>query len=327
MTPATVMLAPKYLKALGQITTADRVLIVTHDRPDGDALAAMCAIIELMQLLEKDCLPFCHDIPPPQFGFLPHIDKIITDKKLLDVGQFDVIIVLDCGQLSRTSLTEEIQARRKDQFVIEFDHHPKVHDYANLEIRNPKASSTVEIIFDFLRTNLVRINKNLATCILTGILTDTGNLLYDATTDKTIKIASDMLLYGARFPLIMENTWRNKSIGGMKIWGIAMHRLYLNKRFNMAITVLSRDDFRETGATDEEMEGVPGFLSNISDADAILVLREMDDGKIKGSLRSMNPKIDISKLARELGGGGHPRASAFVLDAKLVKSKDGWDII
>ena len=87
-----------------------------------------------------------------------------------------------------------------------------------------------------------------------------------------------------------------------------------------------KKDFEEVGATDEELEGVAGFLSNLSDANALLFLRELPDGRVKGSFRSMKEEIDISQLARILGGGGHPKASAFMMEADLEKTAKGWKI-
>jgi len=329
------MLDTKHKKAFNKIKAANNILLVTHYRPDGDALASICAMGEILVSLgfktqanpqEKQYTPFCKDQPPAPHSFLPGIEKITSDRAQLDFSSFDLIIALDCGELSRTALVDEITARSRNQTVIEFDHHPGVDDYAELEIRDPEISSTSELLYDFCRANKIKISKNIATCVLTGILTDTGNLMYDNTSEKTIKIASDMLVYGARFPTILGNTQRNKSIGGMKIWGIAMHRLSINKKYNIASTILTRKDFIDTGASDEELEGVPGYLSNLAETDAILFLREMEDGKLKGSLRSTSDKVDVSALARKLGGGGHAKASAFMLDAKLVKVGDGYRV-
>jgi phosphoesterase RecJ-like protein len=320
------MFKEKYKKAIEKIKSAKNILLVTHNRPDGDAVASLCATAELLNIIDKKYTAYSHDAPPPQFSYLANYEKIISKKDDLELGQFDLIITLDCGQLSRTMLTDEINAREKNQFVIEIDHHPKVHDYAELEIREFESSSTCEVLYNIISEVKIKINKNLATALLTGIMTDTGNLFYPITTEKTIKISSELMKRGARYPTILENTWRNKSINGMKIWGIAMRRLFVNPRYNMAITILTRQDFKETNATDEEMEGIPGFLSNISDADTLLVLREQDNGMLKGSLRSMNNNKDISRLAKQLGGGGHPMASAFTIDGVLMKEGKRWTI-
>ncbi len=316
----------KFQDAYSHIKNANNVLLVTHNRPDGDALSSTCAMIEMMEALGKKCMAFCVDKPPEQFNFLPHIEKIFYDERKLDLSQYDVLVTLDCGQLSRTKIEEKVMEKKENLFIIEFDHHPRVHDYSDIEIRILQSSSTAEVLYNFFRVNQIKISKKLANCILTGILTDTGNLLYESTTDETIKIASKMMLHGAKYPTILESTWRNKSLSAMKIWGHAMSNLRINKKYNFAYTVITKEQIKESGASDEEFEGVSGFISSLEGVKGLMLLREMD-GKIKGSLRSTYPKADISKLAVKLGGGGHPRASGFVVDANLKETAKGWKIV
>lgn len=317
----------EFKNAFEAINKAKNILLITHDRPDGDALSSICAMAEYLELKQKPYTMYCNNAPPIQYEFLPHVEKIIYEKSKLNINDFDYLIILDCGQMNRTKLTDEITSIKKSAVIIEFDHHPKVDDYANIELRLPELSSTCEVLYNFFKINQVKINKNIANCLLTGIMTDTGNLLFEITTDKTIKIASELLIYGARLPRILENTWRNKSLSGMQIWGLAMRRLKVNKKYNFAYTVLTREELENSKISDEELEGFPGFLSNLKGVNALLVLRELDNGKLKGSLRTAHPKIDISHLAKELGGGGHPRASAFVLEGQLERNNGAWRIV
>src|SRR3989339_849453 len=136
----------KFKQAFSAMQNAKNILLVTHNKPDGDALSSICAFIELFSVMEKN------------------------------FSEFDCIISLDCGAPSRTMLKEELINRNKNQIAIEFDHHPKIEDYADIEIRIPESSSTAEIIYKFLTVNKIRFNKNFANCILTGILTDTGKI-------------------------------------------------------------------------------------------------------------------------------------------------------
>ncbi|MBU4216393.1 bifunctional oligoribonuclease/PAP phosphatase NrnA [Candidatus Parcubacteria bacterium] len=321
------MIEEKYREAYEKIKGARNVLVVTHYRPDGDALSSMGIMIELLESLHKKYHAFCSDAPPFQFNFLPHVEKIKSDRDGINFADFDLFIALDCGSLSRTNLTKEIGHRHKDQIAIEFDHHPKIDSYSNIEVRNAKASSTAEVLYFFLKANKVRFNKNFANCILTGILTDTGNLLYESTSEKTIKITSEMLVYGARYPMILENTWRNKSLLSMRVWGRAMSNLKINSFYNFAYSFLTKDDIKNSGVTEEELEGIPGFLSNLAGVKALVFMREEEGGKIKGSLRTTHPDVDISKLAQVLGGGGHKRASGFVVDGKFEEVDGNWRIV
>jgi len=228
-----------FTKAYNLIKAADSILVVTHDNPDGDGIASACLMPKFWNWPEKNS-PFTaiNQINYPS-NFLPHLEKFKTG--LADFN-YDLVIALDCGHVERTKLEKEILNRRPGQLVIEIDHHPKVKDYADLEIRDSAAAATAEILYYFIKANKITMNKNLANCVLTGIMTDTGNFLYPSTSPQTINIASEMLAKGARLPQIMENTWRNKSVASMKAWGKAMSNLEINKKYNFAFTVLTAAD-------------------------------------------------------------------------------------
>lgn len=305
---------------------AGKILFITHENPDGDALGSICAMMEAAKNLGKPCFAYCFDAAAAHFHFLPHAEKIITDKNAFKFFDFDLIITLDCGDLKRTKLTEEIKSRSSSQFVINIDHHPKVDDFADLEIKDPDAASTAELVYAFFKANKIRINKNTADSILTGISADTGNFIFPATSSRTVEISSDLLSRGAGLPRIIEQTWKNKSLAALKIWGTAMSNLKINKRYGIAFTALTQEDISAAGVNEDELEGIANFLSNLHEVSAVLLLREQADGTIKGSLRSTRANADVSKLARALGGGGHAKASGFTIEGRLEKTEKGWKI-
>ena len=316
----------RYKQAFEKIQKANNILLVTHYHPDGDALASICALINLMDNLGKPFTAFCRD-KYEGYSFLPKIEKITNNKKT-SFENYDLIIAVDCGSLSRTDLESEIKNRNKNQFAIEFDHHPKIDDYADIEIRNPEMSSTAEIIYHLFKVNGVKIDKNIANCILTGILTDTANFLYPSTTDETINIASEMLLCGANFPKIVKETWQNKSLNAMKVWGTALNNLKINKKYNFAFSVLTADDIDILGEEESTvLNDIANFLSNLHGVNGTLFLRQDENNIVKGNLRTSQPNIDVSKLARFLGGGGHSKASGFVINGQIIKEGDNWKII
>ena len=312
--------------AYKKLKKAKKVFLVIHEKPDGDAISSVCAMIDLLEDLEIEYYAYCFSEIPNNFCFLPHTEKI-NNQKPDDFSIYDLIIPLDCGSMSRTTLIDEISGRGKNQKVIEFDHHLKVDSYSDIEIREIRAASTTEIIYDFFKKNKIKINKTKATCILTGISTDTGNFLYPSTSEKTIRISSEMMVRGARLPNIIDSTWRNKSISGMKLWGIAINNLEINKKYNFATTVVTREDIRNTGASEEDIEGISGFLSNLDNVAGLLMLREDDDGMIKGSFRTAREDVDVAQIARVLGGGGHTKAAGFKIKGRIVRENDGWRIV
>jgi bifunctional oligoribonuclease and PAP phosphatase NrnA len=332
----------KYRQAYLKIKNARKLLIISHVNPDGDALSSVCTFLELSSILGVSADAYCHDKKVNAFNYLPYESAIVSDKNMiLPLTDYDVVVILDCGALSRTNLEleiKEVQLTVDRPYIIEFDHHPKIDDYADLEIRQPDKAATVEVIYNLLKENKVSFNKNIANCILTGILTDTGNFLYSCSTNINIAIASEMLNYGAQFPKIINNTLHNQNILTMKIWGITMDNLCINEDYNLAYSILTKDDIDsllKLGSTEEierylnyDVYGdIAGFLSTLSGVQAIMLLREEQDGKIKGSLRTSRSDVDISGLAKQLGGGGHPKASGFVIQGHIKKTVSGWEIV
>ncbi|MFH1412714.1 MAG: bifunctional oligoribonuclease/PAP phosphatase NrnA [bacterium] len=314
------------LKIKEQLEKAKNVLIVTHNDPDPDALASSCIIIDLLESMNKNYLAYCYSRAPESYLFLPHVEKIRYDRDW-DFSKFDTIVSLDCGSIGRTCLDEEIKNRRPDQTYIEIDHHPKIDDYADIEVRDPAAAATTEILYSFLKINNILINEKTANCILAGIIADTGNFIYPSTSRATITIASEMLSCGARLPQIVDQTWRNKSLASMKLWGLAMSRLQINFNTNIAWTVLTLEDYKRFGANDNDIEGVAGFMGNLPNVKAVMMLRESEPGVIKGSLRTSHPDVDVSKLARMFGGGGHEKASGFGIKGSLKFVNNRWKIV
>ncbi len=312
-----------FTKAYSLIKSSNNILLVTHDNPDGDAIASACLMAEVLKLADKKFSIYCYSQINDQFNFLPHLEKFTNH---YDNFNFDLIIALDCGSIKRTKLDKELINRTSDQLILEIDHHPKTENYADLEIRDSAAAATTEILYYFLKANKIKINKNMANCVLTGIMTDTGNFLYPSTSPETITIASEMLKAGARLPQIMENTWRNKSVASMKAWGKAMSNLQVNKKYNFAFTVLLADDV-PADVSEEDLDGMSGFLSNLDQVNGLLLLRELKDGEIKGSLRTSKSGLDVSRLARIFGGGGHARAAGFTVAGRLEKTESGWKIV
>jgi len=318
-----------------KIKKAKNILIITHVRPDGDAIASMCTMIEFMETINKKYSAWTIDVLDDSFLYLPQIEKIQTKITNHTIDEFDLIITLDCGSFSRMGVPEETKEliKQKNIFIIDIDHHPQVDEFPepNLRIKIPEAAATTEILYTFFSANEIRINKNLATCILSGILTDTANFLYQINSEKALVIASEMLKYGAQFNKIISNTLRNKDLETIKLQGKIFNNLQINKKYDLAFSVLTEDDLKKIGK-ENLTEGMVNFLGNLADVKAVMFLREesiANTGKtqIKGSLRSSHPIIDVSKIANFFGGGGHPKASGFLIPGKLIKKNNKWQII
>lgn len=335
-----------------KILSAKNILLLSHVNPDIDAISSLGAMIEIVKSAGKDYLAFAKDKRQDDY-FLPNEEEIISDQaELFEIASqrfnegkelkqdflsvFDLVIVLDCGSLDRTFLAEHIDNIKYlmlDTFVIEIDHHVPTRTYADIEIKEPLASTT-EVLFHFIKANNLNLTKNIANCLLAGLLTDTANFLYPSVSSSTMQVASELMANGAQFPKLLNSTWRNKNFAEMKLWGLALDNLKINKKYDIAYSILPffelqkfKQYFGSWGV--EVFSDMVGFLSNLSEASIVLLLREEEKGKIKGSLRAgvSDENVDVNKIARLFGGGGHIKASGFVLDGHIIKSGLDFKII
>jgi len=309
-----------------KIKNAQKILVVTHYNPDGDALSSLAVFIEVLSNLSKDFHAYCKTNIDKSWDSLPHLDKIINDIDLDEWPKYDLIISLDCGSVERTGLAEQILIRTENQFFIEIDHHPKVESVSDLEYRRSGASATAELVYNFCEANQIKISQSIASCILTGLAADTGGFIYPSTTRNAIGIAAQMLWRGARLPAVIRQTFHGQSLVSMKIWGLAMSRLTINPNYNIAYTVLTQRDYLELGATEAMTDELAGWLACLDGVKAVLFLKETKPGILKGSWRTADNSIDVGKLTRSMGGGGHAKAAGFALKGELIFDQGYWQV-
>ena len=326
----------KFQLAYQLIRVARRILIIGHTSPDADALSSIGAMVDLSSALGADVFAFADKKAQGTYDFIPHVEKIVSLAPA-DLRVFDVILVLDCGALSRTALEERFRKLmslpgESRPYVIEFDHHQPVETYADLEIKLTEKASTTEIIHQFFKVNDLEINKEVANCILIGLMTDTGHFLHASSSREAIGVSSEMLLAGASLPKIIDHTVHNKSFAALKVWGRALENMRFNKETGLASSALSAAELHDL-MTPQEKEAnadlfgdIVSFLASLAGVRVALLLREEDD-KVKGSLRTNDDEIDVAKIAAGYGGGGHKKASGFSVKGRLEKTETGWKVI
>ena len=315
-----------YDEIIQALKKARRVLAVTHINPDGDALGSLCFFCELVKQFGIECVKYCAGPLPQSLEFLPGFSEIITDKSGLSVVDFDLIVSLDCATVARTNLETEIFNRSTEQTFIEIDHHEATKKVADLEVREPRAASTTEILFHIAASSDIKITPPMATCLLTGIVTDTASFIHPTTSRQTMTAAANMLGAGANISRIGDQTSRKK-MTDLKLWGIALSRLKKNPRYDMVYTVLTAEDLQACQADADSLEGIAGFLSGLEDASAIMILYDFGQGLIRGSFRSTKTSVDVARLARLFGGGGHKQAAGFSVPGKLVFLNNQWRVV
>lgn len=317
-----------YKQAINLIEKAKHVLMSTHQKPDGDALGSLCAFINYCEQKKISYTAITENTPEHLF-FLPgsnHIKNLPISDEIL--SKTDLIIAFDFNEYSRSPIGTQLEKlREKNIPMILFDHHQIREQIGTINITNETASSTTLLIFNFFCETGAVITPDIATCLLTGIITDTDHLSNSSTTPEAIKASSDLMARGALLTNITHQTRCGKNIIGMKLWGEILSRLQFNKKFGVAFTIITQKDLEKYNIEGEIIEGIPNFLTAIDQHNAIMVLKEEKNGIIRGSFRTTKNSVDVSKLARYLGGGGHIKAAGFTVKGTFQKENNVWKII
>jgi phosphoesterase RecJ-like protein len=182
-------------------------------------------------------------------------------------------------------------------------------------------------MFYFFQTCKLEIDHEMATCLLTGIFTDTGGFKHANTTSDALAVASELMKKGARIEKISKNIMGKKKPGSIRIWARALENTRFDEQKMMVYSVLTEEDMKETGASDDDLSGFINLLTAIPQAKFAMLLRQ-DGNTVRGSLRSEPDRnVNVSKIAATFGGGGHALASGFKIKGRIVKMGRGWKIV
>lgn len=304
------------------ISSVSRVLIGTHEHPDGDALGSSLAVHFALKAKGIESIVYIPDAAPDFFQFLPGFDALTTVKPNID--DFDAVILLDYTQLYRTHLEQEVLGRDR---VISIDHHYDNPRQTAINLIVPEGAATAHILFPLFLALDIPITQDIATCLLTGIFTDTGSFMHDGVTPDILQIASYLMKKGARLSHIAHETYQKKDLPSLQIWGRALSRILVNETTGASISLITLQDLKECGATLDDLSGVVSMLNTLPQTKYAMLLVEFEAGKIKGSLRTEPQKgVDVSKIAKRLGGGGHKMASGFEIEGHIVQEDGVWRI-
>jgi len=356
------------------INSAERILVLTHVNPDGDALGSLLALFLVLKKLGKDVTAIAPETLPVALSFLPNIsdltqtfsgtkDFIITvdtsktkvdrlgykhypeENKLNivitplegsfkneDVSfsygtfKFDLIIVLDSPDLERLGeLYEGQSALFYETPVINLDHHAGNDFFGKINWVDLTATSSAEILVSLIES-LARekplIDEDIATALLTGIITDTGSFQNANTTPKSLTVAAQLVAAGGRQQEIIRHIFKTKPLSTLKLWGKILESVHQDLTCRFIWAKVSKDDFLSAGASESETSGViDELLKSAPDIDFVLLLTEKGD-QLDGSLRSVASNIDVSALAKLFSGGGHEAAAGFQIPGATLAANE-----
>lgn len=302
------------------VDKSNRVLLVAHSSPDGDTVGATLAFRECLINLGKEADIACWD-PYPKY-LEPLVAGNFHFPDHLDLTSYDSVI--GCDSVDRGFNKIFSQLNEKQTTVI-LDHHPDIIVQGDINIIDSKASSTCEILYDFISFANFKITKNIASYLLLGIIGDTGSFQHSNTTARVMEITSDLMRKGAPATRIVELAFANKKISTLKLWGRAFEKAKINLKNGMIATVVTQKDLEECEATAEDLAQVATILNTVPGTKFSLILSEREGGKIKGSLRSEEYKgVDVSAIAHLFGGGGHKLASGFEVKGEIRETENSW---
>lgn len=295
---------------------ARHVVLAAHLNPDGDTLGCVLALRLALEGEGKRVVALSSDGVPEIYRFLPGSEKILTGT---EQRGFDVAVVCDTGMPERIGKAKD--AVFSARVVVDIDHHVTEGAFGDIRIQQPKAAATAEIVYRLLKVMDVTITPAIATCLLTGIITDTGLYRYMNVSPSTFRLSAVLMEAGASPAQIAEEVFENRSFASVKLSGRALEHVQKEENGRLVWSYLSYEDFTDLGATDEDTEGIITQLRAVRDSTVLALLREVKPGRVRVSVRSRDERIDVSQLAEKFGGGGHRLAAGFWVEGSITEAK------
>ncbi|HZX20959.1 MAG TPA: bifunctional oligoribonuclease/PAP phosphatase NrnA [Clostridia bacterium] len=300
------------------VSDSNSIAIASHIDPDGDSIGSILALWLALKQKCENVEVFIDDTLPRKYSFLPQSGYI---KKYGDVGEkeFDLFFALDCGNKAR--LGRGAKTMEKSKTVVNIDHHISNTEFGDINIIDVNSSSTCEMIYSIIKDMGLTIDKQIATCIYMGIITDSGNFMYDNVTERTHMIVAELMKTDMAKQDIIYNLYQKKSINSLRFLGYSLTNMDLELGGRLAIFQISSDLLKRFNIPDDDMEGLVNYGRDIEDIDIAVTMMEKGDNKIKLSFRSKHDDVDVRALAQLFNGGGHKKASGAVLDSTLDGAK------
>ncbi|MFN2489933.1 MAG: bifunctional oligoribonuclease/PAP phosphatase NrnA [Actinomycetota bacterium] len=297
-------------RALEALRRADAITIACHVNPDGDALGSLLGASLGLRKLGKATYPTWGDAAlkvPAGYSFLPDLDSLVEVERLPQTATF---LALDCGAADRLGALEE--TARRAETVINVDHHPGNDDFGTSNLVVTTASSTAELVTLLLGDLGVELDRDIATCLYTGIVTDTGRFQYANSSPATLRMAADLLAYGVPAPEIAQEVFESSPYGYLKLVGRVLERAHLFEAERLVYSWVTLDDLAASGVALNETEKLIDLVRSTRDADVAVMFKQQAPGSYRVSMRSKGPSVGA--IARARGGGGHELAAGFETD-------------
>jgi phosphoesterase RecJ-like protein len=303
---------------LSELREADKLIVVAHENPDGDALGSLVAMQGILAAIGKDCLMFiaARDLPLPQeYDFLP-LEGLVSEPPA-DLPE-RTIVFLDCGNIDRNPAEAFRQGGRAGLHILNIDHHHDNTRFGTVNLVVPEASCTAEIVWDLMGALGVSPTLTVAEALYVGLITDTGRFMYENTGRRAHLMAADLIDAGVDVHAIYRRVYEGVPYGKLALLARGLANIERYDDGRLTITDLTAGDFSDSGAEESYSEGVVDHLRAVQGTRVAALVRDRLNGGRDGvsgarkvSLRAGDNQIDVSAIARAQGGGGHRQAAGF----------------
>jgi len=312
--PADKQFSQETAKTVGKmIGDAQKIALISHRGPDGDTSGSGLALRIILQELGKDITNVCVDSIPTSFLFLPSVQHFQKDFVPED---FDLLITLDAAAKHQTGFHDtKPEIFSGDVPLINIDHHVSNDMFGVINLVDAKACSTTAVLWKLCEVMKWKVSPDAATCLLNGLMTDTGSFQHSNATSKCLRVGARLLAAGANLREIRKNVFHSTPVSTLRLWGEILERTDIDDD-GVVISTVREEDFQKTGADPKDVGGAIDYLNMVPEARYSLLLTERE-GKVKGSFRTQRDEVNVSDIAGNFGGGGHVKAAGFTVPGKL----------
>jgi len=294
-------------EVLKEIEQRNKFVLTSHARPDGDAIGSALGCCQILRSMGKEAEVVLRDGVPRIYQPLPFADQVVQSENV-KTG-YEAAIILECDSLQRTRLLG-----LESSFLINIDHHQSGRSFAHVNWIDPKAVATAEMVYRLAREAGVKISPEIATCLYTAVLTDTGSFMFEGTNEHTFELARELVLAGADPAHCARNVYFGHSTAKMRLLGAALSNLH--REGSLAWISVTQEQMQRCHAKEEDCEGLVNYALSMQGVEVALFFRELPDLRLRVSLRSKG-RVDVAAVAEHFGGGGHHCASGCALDGPL----------
>jgi len=297
---------------LNIIKQSNKIIVAGHIMPDGDCISSVLSLSLALEKIGKDVLPIIDYNIPYQYLELAEIRKIKkVDEVIEEISEYDLVIILDSSSVDRIGrLKDFLEGKKK----VVIDHHVTNDRFGDINWVDDSFSSTAQMIYMLNQTLGVKYDSRLSTINLMGIATDTGFFRYPNTTPEVFKDAYELSKTGGEIWVIAQMILENNRPERLKLFAGMIENMEFLLDGKFVHSIIRYEDFKKLNCTEEDSSGFVGELRAIKGVEVAALIVEYPKGKVHVSIRSKN-EFDVSTVASELGGGGHPRAAGCTFES------------